>query len=234
MASREHTTWPKLLPELSPEQLRIRDDYMKYFHENLSGRYGAIARFNHSYVLPSAKGARSTVDMGAGLGEHAGFEDLAGRRYVAVELREEMARAIRQRHPDVETVVGDMQAGLDLEDASFDRVLTIHVLEHLPDLPAALDEIRRILRPGGMLEVVVPCEGGLVYGLGRRVTTQRVFERRYGVAFDWCIESEHVNVPAEIIVELDSRFMRTRRSFFPFKLPSVNLNVCIGLSYRRQ
>jgi SAM-dependent methyltransferase len=233
MAPSGQTTWPKQLPELNAEQLRIRDDYMRYFHENLSGKFGAIARFNHTYVLPSAPGAQSTIDIGAGLGEHAEFEDLRGRRYVAVELREEMAAAIRRAHPEVHTVVGDIQNGLDVEDASFDRALVIHVLEHLPNLPAALDEIRRILRPGGVLEVVVPCEGGLVYGLGRRLTTQRMFEKRYGVAFDWCIESEHVNVPSEITAELDARFVRTRRSFFPFKLASVNLNICIGLSYTR-
>jgi len=41
-------------------------------------------------------------------------------------------------------------------DAYFDEVILWHVLEHLPDPPGTLHEIRRILRPGGRLDVAVP------------------------------------------------------------------------------
>jgi SAM-dependent methyltransferase len=34
-------------------------------------------------------------------------------------------------------------------DASFDRVLSVQVLEYVEDVPAALRELRRALRPGG-------------------------------------------------------------------------------------
>eukprot|EP00439_Symbiodinium_sp_Y106_P089932 s1_g2468.t1 len=45
---------------------------------------------------------------------------------------------------------GDVRA-LPYEDASFDVVMTAHVLEHLADPSAALDEMVRVLRPGGLL-----------------------------------------------------------------------------------
>ena len=57
-----------------------------------------------------------------------------------------MAARIRERHPGVEVLVGDCQQRLPFDDGSFDRVLAIHVLEHLPNLPAALAEIRRLLQ----------------------------------------------------------------------------------------
>lgn len=41
-------------------------------------------------------------------------------------------------------------------DASFDAVLCTEVLEHLPDPIRALDELARLLRPGGMLIVTAP------------------------------------------------------------------------------
>jgi SAM-dependent methyltransferase len=147
-----------------------------------------------------------------------------------------MASEIAQRHPYVTTVVGDAESGLPFGAAEFDRVLAIHVLEHLPNLPAALDEVHRVLRPGGVLSVVLPCEGGLLYTLGRRLTTQRIFEKRYGMSFDWCIASEHVNVVPEIVAELDARFARERRSsaWFPSRLATVHANVCAGFTYRRR
>ncbi|NSW52542.1 MAG: class I SAM-dependent methyltransferase [Anaerolineae bacterium] len=40
---------------------------------------------------------------------------------------------------------------LPCPEAAFDLVLANHLLFHLPDIPAALREIRRVLRPGGYL-----------------------------------------------------------------------------------
>jgi SAM-dependent methyltransferase len=174
-----------------------------------------------------------TLDIGAGMGEHLDFEDVKDQRYVALELRPEMAQVIEERYPYVSTVIGDAEDRLPFEDASFDRVIAIHVLEHLRNLPAALEEIRRVLRPGGAFAIVIPCEGGFAYGIGRRFTSQRIFEKRYDTDYDWYIRTQHFNVPAEIIEELDSRFEREHRSFFPFKVPTVDLNVCVGLTYRR-
>lgn len=225
------TKWPKQVPELSEEQLRIREDFMKYFHEVYPSQYGAVARFSHEYPMRTARPGLRTLEIGAGLGEHLEFEDATGQDYLALELREEMAEVIRERHPHVRTVVGDAERHLPLEDDSVDRVVAIHVLEHLPNLPAALDEVQRVLRPGGVFAIVIPCEGGLGYALGRRVTSQRIFEKRYGMSYDWYIRSEHFNVPSEILTELDARFRRVHRSFFPLKVPSVNLNLCLGLTY---
>jgi ubiquinone/menaquinone biosynthesis C-methylase UbiE len=225
--------WPKPFPELTEEQHRIRDDFMKYFHEIYSDSYGAVAKFNHTYPLPSGRPGIRTLEVGAGLGEHLDFEDATEQDYVALELRDEMAAVITEKHPEVSTIVGDVEAGLDVPDASFDRVVAIHVLEHLRNLPPALDEIRRVLKPGGVFEVVIPCEGGLGYALGRRVTSQRVFEKRYGTSYGWYIKTEHFNVPGEIVPELDARFTRERRSFWPLKVPSVHLNLCLGLTYRK-
>jgi ubiquinone/menaquinone biosynthesis C-methylase UbiE len=35
---------------------------------------------------------------------------------------------------------------MPFEDGYFDRVIAIHVLEHLPDLPRALREISRLMK----------------------------------------------------------------------------------------
>ena len=224
--------WPKPVPVLTPEQDAIRDDFMKYFHEIYSEKFGAVARFNHAYPLRTAAAGVRTLEIGAGLGEHLDYETPRGE-YVALELRPEMAEVIEARHPEVAAVVGDAEARLPFEDGAFDRVVAIHVLEHLPNLPAALDEVRRVLRPGGAFSVVIPCEGGLGYDLGRRLTSQRIFEKRYDTDYDWYIRTEHFNVPGEILPELETRFEREHARYFPALVPSVHLNLCIGLTYRR-
>jgi len=226
--------WPKRLPEMTPEQLAIRDDWMAYFYSDVySNRFGAIQKFNHAFAARSARPGLRTLDVGAGLGEHLEFEDGRTGEYVALEMRPEMAQEIERRYPYVTTVVGDVTEGLAFDAGHFDRVIAIHVLEHLLDLPRALDELDRLLAPGGVLSIVLPCEGGLAYSLGRRMTTQRIFEKRYGVSFDIFIRSEHVIVVAEIVRELDMRFILGQSAWFPFPVPLVDMNVCAGMMYHK-
>ena len=112
-------------------------------------------------------------------------------------------------------------------------MLAIHLLEHLYNLPAALDEVARVLRPDGVFSVVIPCEGGALYSLGRHFTTKRIFEQRYQVPYEWMIRQDHCNTAREVLTELASRFHIRRRTYFPLALPSPNLNLMIGLELSR-
>jgi SAM-dependent methyltransferase len=225
--------WPKNVPALLPEQQAIREDFMRYWHEVLPERYSAIERFNHGFPrahrrdwpIPRIK----TLEIGAGLGEHIAYEDLSFQEYTALELRELMATRIQERYPDVQVLVGDVQERIGVEDAHFDRVLAVHVLEHLPNLPAALSEIRRVLKPDGRFSAVIPCEGGAMYALGRNLTSRRLFEKRYQCSYDWFIHTEHINKCWEILDELKKVFRITRSQFWPFRIPVVHANAVLGV-----
>ena len=230
---RADTRWPKQVSALTEEQRAIQDDWMRHFHERMPADHGRIVRFNHGYAARSA-GPGRTIDIGAGLGEHLRYEDLSLQSYHAVEMRPEMAAAIERDFPSAVTLIADCQQRLPYEDATFDRAIAIHVLEHLPNLPAALAELRRLLRPDGVLSVVIPCEGGLAYGLGRRLTSQRAFERRYHTSYKWHIASDHVNQAHEIISELHATFDVTDATYFPSRVPLIDLNLLVGLTCVRR
>ncbi len=223
------SNWPKAVAQLTEEQQRIRDDWMRHYHERLPDEHSHVVRFNHEYAARSSRSGR-TVEIGAGLGEHLRYEDLTTQEYHAVELRESMAEAIRRDFPSTRTVIADCQRRLPYDDASFDRAIAIHVLEHLPNLPLALNEIERLLKPSGVFSVVIPCEGGLGYSLGRRVTSRRAFEHRYKTSYDWLIASEHVNHAREILRELRKRFICADVTYFPTRIPLIDLNLLIGIT----
>jgi len=227
------TTWPKRVAPFTDEQRLIWEDWRRHHLERMPEEHTRVIRFNHEYVVRSACAGR-TLEIGAGLGEHLHYEDLTTQEYHAVELRENIAQAIRQDFPEAVTVVADCQRRLPYEDASFDRAIAIHVLEHLPNLPGALDEIARLLKPGGVFSVVIPCEGGLGYSMGRRVTSQRAFEYRYKTGYSWFIENEHVNQAREILHELRRRFDFADSTYFPSHIPLIDINILIGITCMRR
>ncbi len=229
--------WPKILPPLTQEEEAISNDFMSYWHQVLPKRYGLVEKFNHGYATKqNRKYFKSTLEIGAGLGEHLSYECLQDEQiasYVAVDIRQNMVEQLRDRHPEIRAIQADCQGQLDFEDGHFDRILAIHVLEHLPDLPRAVREMYRLCnKHHGFLKVVIPCEGGFLYSLARRISARRIFEKRYKMSYDWFISREHINRPDEILEELAKYFELESSSYFPLIIKSMAMNICVGATLR--
>jgi SAM-dependent methyltransferase len=229
--------WPKVFPPLTLEQRARSDEFMKLWHLELARRrsYGLIEWFNHGFpVHHSPAGFRTTLEIGAGLGEHLKRERLTPeqeRGYYCNEYRENMAAEIKRRFPNVQTVVGDCQRRMDFADGTFDRYIAIHVLEHLPDLPAAIREAWRLLdKKTGRMLVVIPTEGSLAYGLARKLSAERMWNRHFDVPYSEFYTREHINRVPEILEELAPYFTIASKSYFPLGVPLTFCNLVIGLA----
>jgi SAM-dependent methyltransferase len=234
MAPSNTAKWPKALPPLTPEQRRISDEFMKLWHEELPKKYGVVEKFNHQFPVRHSQASFTTsLEIGAGLGEHLEYEKLNSAQlagYFCNEMRPSMAATIERRFPEVRTVVGDCQERMDFQDSFFDRIIAIHVLEHLPNLPAAVREMHRLInKKVGRLLVVIPTEGGWAYSLARKISAERVYKKNFGGDYSWFYRREHINMPREILDELSPYFETIAQQYFPLRVPSINLNLCIGL-----
>ena len=239
MIPSQQTKWPKVLPALTPAQQQINNDFVKIWHETLPNKYGLIERFNHLFpVQQSSKNDfLTTLEIGAGLGEHLAYENLTpdqAANYYCNEFRENMAHEIQKRYPHVKTIVGDCQVPLDFSAGFFDRAIAVHVLEHLPNLPGCIREMHRLLnKNSGQFLVVIPTEGSPAYSLARKISAERLYKKRYGGSYKWFYTREHINLPEEIINELNPFFTIESRSFFPLPfMPFTFCNLCIGLALK--
>ena len=232
MRSSEQTSWPKSRPDLTEEQKRIFSDWYQHWlsEAGMQGRYSFVDRFGHEYAARTFEKGCKTLDIGAGNGAHLKYENLDAQEYTALEYSRELIQDINRLYPKVKTVIGDCQKPMDFQKDYFDRVLAIHVLEHLDNLPVTLGEVHRILRPGGKFSVIIPCEGGMLYSIGRKFSSEKMFKARYHQSYDWLIKYDHVNTAREVIAELKHLFNVDSSQHFPFFVPSVDMELVIGLT----
>lgn len=227
--------WPKQFEPLTEEQRYRSNAFMKLWHEELVRRpkYNLIERFNHNFsIINSQRNFISTLEIGAGLGEHLNYERLTPEQeenYYCIEYRENMASECKRRFPKVNVITGDCQKQLNFKEAQFDRVIATHVLEHLPDLPSAIKEMRRVIKPDGLFLVVIPTEGSLAYTIARKISAERLWNKNFKCSYKEFIGREHINLPNEILEELSPYFTVYKKSYFPTPLPFLFCNLCIGL-----
>jgi len=97
------------------------------------------------------------LDWGCGFGYMTALMRERGLDVRAFDFRPEVdasgPRALT-KYPDIEVYVErDDPVGLPYDDDAFDAVLSCGVLEHVSDPDGSLEELKRVLRPGGAFYV---------------------------------------------------------------------------------
>lgn len=133
--------------------------------------YGLLER----YLPRTGEGGRRALDLGCGAGLN--LDHLS--RYaqpVGTDFSEEALRFCRRRGHQM--LCKADAAALPFPDREFDIITALDVLEHLDDDLAALLELKRTLKPGGLLVVSVPAYPALwsywddILGHRRRYTVK--------------------------------------------------------------
>lgn len=119
--------------------------------------YGQDARWKARLVsIADVRKGERALDLAAGTGDIAFAIASRGASTVAVDITHRMLQSAARKSRDsgvpsrVAFITADMTS-LPLGAAVFDLVTTGYGLRNVPDLDAAIDEIARVLRPGGRL-----------------------------------------------------------------------------------
>lgn len=112
---------------------------------------GQDARWKAKLVsMADVRHGERALDLAAGTGDIAFAVAARGAKTVALDLTHRMLQLAREKSVAASCITGDMST-LPFRSASFELVTTGYGLRNVPDLDTAIDEIARVLKPGGRL-----------------------------------------------------------------------------------
>jgi ubiquinone/menaquinone biosynthesis C-methylase UbiE len=134
------------------------DTYLHGHHDSvLRSHRWRTAENSAAYLLPRLRASARVLDIGCGPGTiTADLAALVPDGYVTgIDAAPDVlalarAEADRRRQANVRFEVGDVYQ-LSFDDDTFDVVHAHQVMQHLSDPVAALTEMRRVCRPGGLV-----------------------------------------------------------------------------------
>jgi phosphatidylethanolamine/phosphatidyl-N-methylethanolamine N-methyltransferase len=188
-------------------------------HRLVEGPYGSNIKF-----------AR-VLEVGAGSGIHVEYIRHAFDEYWMTDASIEMLKVAEKDSTRNILVAVEDATKLSFESASFDRLIATHVLEHLYRPQEVLREWARVLRPGGIMSIVLPCDPGLLWRIGRNFGPRKR-ARMMGIPYDYIQAREHVNSITNLVTFLNYYFPDIDQYWWPTRIPVSDLNLIYAANIR--
>ena len=222
-----------LMENEDPAWLQFRAMFADVYDASnyVSPMQSALMRASHRGVEKAfGKNQRfpKVLEIGAGTGEHLAYVRHDFDQYVVTDLDE---KTLEIASGKIGAKFGDRvsfesQKGEELSYAndSFDRLIAAHVLEHIYKPHLVIKEWRRVLKNGGVLSILIPTDPGVAWRLGRHLGPRKHALAK-GIAYDYVMAREHVNSCNNLIALLRHYFYIRTESWWPFRIPSIDLNL---------
>ena len=207
--------------------------YSRMMGNNSTGLLSLFWKYPHRLMEKPFKSNKNLriLELGFGEGEHINFVENDFSEYFATDIdkiRLEKSKIFSATN----VVLKKENAGkLSFDDGSFDRVIATCLIAHLPNPENALQEWRRVLKPGGRISIYIPCEPGFSLRLFRKLFTAPKAKKLGFEGFNLYIARDHVNDAFRVLNLLVEVFREdaVKLIFRPFFFPSWYLNLfCVA------
>lgn len=140
---------------LPPEGVRTMFDRIAPVYDvmNRVMTVGLDQRWRRATVRAVVEPGDRVLDAACGTGDLAIIAGKAGATVTGLDFSEAMLERARRKGPGIDWIRGDLLA-LPFDDDSFDAATVGFGVRNVADLPGAIAELQRVLRPGGRLGIL--------------------------------------------------------------------------------
>lgn len=206
------------------------NDIQKYFavmdkiqSDGYKGIMGKVQDIGHQYTQKYISKEDKVLEIGFGKGRSSNFFKWNKDNYYPTELNEKyITPKIWNLYKNA--TLADATS-LPFEDNYFDKIVTVYNLEHIENIDKVFAEFKRVLKKDGEILIALPCEDGLLWNLGRELTTRRIFIKKYNINYDKVIAYEHVHNLEFLRRKIHVFFAVDEEKYYPFLIPSIDMNL---------
>ncbi len=211
-------------PEEPSEDLFCSTTYGELQSKGACGRYVSASHRALEKGLGEIEPSAAILEVGGNLGEHCRFVKHPYSTYLVTDYRKTDFVPPNSR---ISFEVADVEL-LPYDDRTFDRVLATCLLHHLGEPAKALQEVRRVTKPGGLVSLTLPCDPGMLYRFGKAVGPYRTLRRQHPKVDPRLFHyGQHRNHYPGLITLIDHYFANdnvTRRQW-PLPVATWNFNL---------
>jgi phosphatidylethanolamine/phosphatidyl-N-methylethanolamine N-methyltransferase len=208
-----------------------------------SGLEGFVMDYGHKLLESSFKSGHPKIvlEVGPGSKPHIQWMNCETKidKYILLDSADQL-KHIKSSFSDKCKVVIKIPLNNKEKVLSFegrvDRVIANHVLEHLQDPEAFILEMTRLLSDNGVISIGLPCDPGILWRFGQIFSMKRA-TKIYGYSSkeekDLMWSRQHINAIQRLLAIIRFYYKSQTISYFPLKVPSVNLNLLAIIHLKR-
>ena len=159
--------------------------YLEFYNDNQKGSIGTIVNHLGFKIMKGVDLTDKTIlEVGPGSIKHLDYNSSKPKQYILADIKKDFLdiSSKRLKQYGMENIETIQVEGLTipLNDNVVDVLVTFHQLEHIYELDTYLQELKRILKPNGVLIGAVPTEGGGSLGIWKVFNFTKICEEKHG------------------------------------------------------
>ena len=208
------------------KDFQISENYSEHLY---TGFLGFMMRYCHNTLenfSTNKKKFNKILEIGAGVEPH---DKYIKHDYDEYHILETSDFAIKKLSNNEKFIIHKYDGkNLPFKGEFFDRVVMSHTLEHIDESENFIQEVMKIIKPGGVLSISLPTDPGLIWRLARFVNSFFKARKVLGLTrlqYNYANATEHINSIFNLISIIRYKYKNSYEEYFyPLRLKSADLN----------
>ena len=195
-----------------------------------------LAKYGNNLVKKEQLKQDKILEIGAGRGEFYEYIEKNFQSYLMTDISDWGKNHILELGKKDPRIKFEQQNIEDIkyEDNYFDRIIVSCVIAHVTELFKALEEVRRVTKPGGVISIFISTDPSILLRIARKVFTERKM-KNLSIPYKLLNSIQHRNTPTSILDMVDWIYQKDKveKDYLPFKIKSWNLSTHLIVNIKK-